>query len=79
MRIRSLRSLIVARLAHPALAKQPGHSLLLVAFNLARDALIRDIHVAHPSGQLRCSRRLSCRRSQRIAQALGFIPYCREA
>jgi hypothetical protein len=28
----------VAKLAHPALAKQPGHSLLLMAFELAPDA-----------------------------------------
>jgi len=60
-------ALSVARFALPALTKQPGRSLRLAAFTLARDALIRDILVAHPSGQLRCSRRQSCRRSQRIA------------
>jgi hypothetical protein len=54
-------SLIVARLAHPALAKQPGRSLRLAAFGLARDALTRTILGARPSGQLRCSPALLAR------------------
>jgi len=40
----------------------------------AHDAGTRDIPVACPSGQLRCSHRQSCRCSQRIAQARPLRP-----